>query len=120
MYLASAGLVSIVFGLATSYGLCSYFGFVVSPLHNFIPFLLLGLGVDDMFVIVQALDMFDRNDSIEQSSPNKRVCYNIDRQNSNHEKYNNGNINKSTILENGPSFKLNHLSMCLNNTISKY
>ena len=100
MYLASAGLVSIVFGLVTSYGLCSYFGFVVSPLHNFIPFLLLGLGVDDMFVIVQALDMFDRNDSIEASSPNKRICYNIDCQNSNHEKYNNGNIYKSTILEN--------------------
>jgi predicted RND superfamily exporter protein len=43
--------------MVTSYGLCSALGFSFSPLHNFIPFLLLGLGVDDMFVIVQAYDM---------------------------------------------------------------
>ena len=76
MYLACAGLVSVVFGMITSYGLCSYFGFVVSPLHNFIPFLLLGLGVDDMFVIVQALDMFDRKTHLRQSSPNQNECNN--------------------------------------------
>ena len=77
MYLACAGLVSIVFGMITSYGLCSYFGFVVSPLHNFIPFLLLGLGVDDMFVIVQALDMYDRNAHLRQSSPDQKECNNV-------------------------------------------
>ena len=43
----------MAFALLTSYGLCSYFGLLISPLHNFIPFLLLGLGVDDMFVIAR-------------------------------------------------------------------
>ncbi len=52
--MAKAGLASVLLALITSYGLCSALGFFVSPLHNFIPFLLLGLGVDDMFVIVQA------------------------------------------------------------------
>jgi Niemann-Pick C1 protein len=54
--LSMAGLASVLMALVTSYGLCSLMGFFISPLHNFIPFLLLGLGVDDMFVIVQAWD----------------------------------------------------------------
>ena len=50
--LAQVGLFAILMALVTSYGLCSLLGLEMSPLHNFIPFLLLGLGVDDMFVIV--------------------------------------------------------------------
>ena len=85
-------MVSIVFGMITSYGLCSYFGFVVSPLHNFIPFLLLGLGVDDMFVIVQTLDMYDRKVSQRSEYLNKKECYNIDCQDNSIEKHiDNGN-----------------------------
>ena len=45
--------------LVTSYGICSILGFFLTPLHNFIPFLLLGLGVDDMFVIVQAFKQLE-------------------------------------------------------------
>ena len=86
MYLACAGLVSVVFGMITSYGLCSYFGFVVSPLHNFIPFLLLGLGVDDMFVIVQTLDMFDRNAHLRQSSPDQKEYHNVQCQDNTNER----------------------------------
>ena len=56
--------------MLTSYGLCSFFGFVVSPLHNFIPFLLLGLGVDDMFIIARALDYYTTSHS--KSAANKR------------------------------------------------
>ena len=86
MYLACAGLVSVVFGMITSYGLCSYFGFVVSPLHNFIPFLLLGLGVDDMFVIVQTLDRFDRNTHLRQSSPDQKEYHNVQCQDNTNER----------------------------------
>jgi predicted RND superfamily exporter protein len=50
------GVVSIGLAIASSYGLCSYFGLFYSPLMNVLPFLLLGIGVDDMFVLVNAYD----------------------------------------------------------------
>ena len=53
------GLFSVLMALVTSYGICSILGFFLTPLHNFIPFLLLGLGVDDMFVIVQAFKQLE-------------------------------------------------------------
>ena len=57
--LGLSGLFSVLMALLTSYGLCCICGLFISPLHNFIPFLLLGLGVDDMFVIVQAFNLLD-------------------------------------------------------------
>ena len=57
--LSRAGLAAVLMALITSYGLCTLMGFFISPLHNFIPFLMLGLGVDDMFVIVQAFDQLE-------------------------------------------------------------
>ena len=48
------GLTSCALAIGSSYGLCSIFGLEFSPMHNFIPFLILGLGIDDMFVIIQA------------------------------------------------------------------
>ena len=62
IHLSQVGLFSVLLALISSYGLCSYLGFLISPLHNFIPFLLLGLGVDDMFVIVQAHDFYTKSD----------------------------------------------------------
>ena len=55
-WLSLSGLFAVLMAMFTSYGISSFFGYFISPLHNFIPFLLLGLGVDDMFVIVQAMD----------------------------------------------------------------
>jgi len=39
--------------ILVSYGLCSAFGVFYGPVHSILPFLLLGIGIDDMFVIVQ-------------------------------------------------------------------
>ena len=67
------GLFSVLMALVTSYGLCSVLGFFITPLHNFIPFLLLGLGVDDMFVLVQgSIDRFSR--SIKYVTHNTQYC----------------------------------------------
>lgn len=43
-------------GIVVSFGFCSGIGLVYGPMHNVIPFLLLGIGIDDMFVIVQCWD----------------------------------------------------------------
>ena len=45
---------SCALAIGASYGICSIFALKFSPMHNFIPFLILGLGIDDMFVIIQA------------------------------------------------------------------
>jgi len=54
--LSSAGIGCCALALLTSFGLCSGLNLVFSPMHNIIPFLLLGIGIDDMFVIVQCYD----------------------------------------------------------------
>ena len=39
------GLASVAMALFFSYGICSVFGLFFGPLHNIIPFLLLGIGL---------------------------------------------------------------------------
>ena len=51
--LSSVGICCCFLGLLTSYGICSGVGLVFSPMHAIIPFLFVGIGIDDMFVIVQ-------------------------------------------------------------------
>jgi Niemann-Pick C1 protein len=50
-----AALVSIGMGLLTGFGISALIGFAVGPIHGSIPYLVLGLGVDDMFVIMSIL-----------------------------------------------------------------
>ena len=53
--LSVVGLASIGLGIVTSYGLCLLCGATYGPMHSILPFLMLGIGIDDMFVIVQSL-----------------------------------------------------------------
>lgn len=52
--LTIAGVMSVGLSIVCCYGLCSAMGFFYGPVHNVLPFLLLGIGVDDMFIIVKA------------------------------------------------------------------
>lgn len=56
VYLSLMGVSVVGQALLSSYGVCSYMGLVSSPVHSILPFLLLGIGVDDMFVIMQSLE----------------------------------------------------------------
>ena len=53
LYLTLAGLLSVLLGLVVGLGVSSAMGFQVTPLHTILPFLCLGIGIDDMFVITQ-------------------------------------------------------------------
>lgn len=55
-FLSLMGMLSIVFGVAISLGLGQLSGLKFGLIHYLIPFLLLGIGIDDMFVIVQGLN----------------------------------------------------------------
>ena len=48
VYLTLAGLFSVLLGLVVGLGLSSALGFQVTPLHTILPFLCLGIGIDDM------------------------------------------------------------------------
>ena len=50
------GILVIVLSLGASFGFCFYMGIFFADMHPVIPFLLLGIGVDDMYVIVGAVD----------------------------------------------------------------
>ncbi|XP_067927836.1 patched domain-containing protein 3-like [Watersipora subatra] len=54
VYLALFGVFGIGLASLASYGSASVIGMFYGPIHPILPFLLLGLGVDDMFVIVEA------------------------------------------------------------------
>lgn len=49
--LGSVGLLVVGLAYATSVGWCSIFGISFGPIHSSLPFLLMGLGIDDMFVM---------------------------------------------------------------------
>ena len=57
--LAVAGFMGVIMGIVVSYGICSAFGGFVGPMHSVLPFLLLGIGLDDMFVIAHSWDSLE-------------------------------------------------------------
>ena len=53
IFVSVMGVLVIGLSLGASFGLCFYMQIFFADMHPIIPFLLLGIGVDDMFVIVQ-------------------------------------------------------------------
>ena len=53
---AMVGIFCVLLSTAAGYGLSFYAGQYISPMHSLLPFLMFGLGVDDMFVIVNSID----------------------------------------------------------------
>jgi Niemann-Pick C1 protein len=53
VYLANIGLVAVGMGMVISLGLTGAFGYFYTPLHGVLPFLALGIGIDNMFVILR-------------------------------------------------------------------
>lgn len=66
--LSIGAVVSVGLAIAAAYGFCSYAGFFFSKLMNLLPFLLLGIGVDDAFILIGALDNVSRTITVTSSS----------------------------------------------------
>ncbi len=64
--LSVMGMTVIGLSLFSSYGVCFAFGVFYADMHPIIPFLLMGIGVDDMFVIVQSLENMS---AVERAMP---------------------------------------------------
>jgi len=64
--LAVAGLVSCGLAIGISYGLATSFGCTLNPVINVLPFILIGIGVDDMFVLCQALEFAPMEASVPE------------------------------------------------------
>ena len=62
MWLAVTGILAVMMGVITSFGLAAYLGVFYSQMNQLLPFLMLGIGVDDMFVIMQAFDNLDKEE----------------------------------------------------------
>lgn len=56
---ALMGLLCVGLSYASGFGLCFLLGGETAGVHNLMPFLLIGIGVDDMFVICNAVDQTD-------------------------------------------------------------
>lgn len=62
--LAFLGLLSSLLSFIAAYGFCSYLGFQVTSIHNLLPFLLLGIGADDMYVLTTVADQLNPQNSV--------------------------------------------------------
>ena len=65
-------LVNVKLAVAASFGLCSLVGLPYGPMHTLIICLLIGLGVDNAFVIVQE---FNNSEEADQKNDVKRPLY---------------------------------------------
>ncbi|KAK4313031.1 hypothetical protein Pmani_015553 [Petrolisthes manimaculis] len=70
--LAIMGMLSVTQAVAISYGVCSVMGVPFCPINSILPMLLMGLGVDDMFVIISMWESAGPGDRIERAGRTMR------------------------------------------------
>lgn len=54
--LAMSGIASVFFGVIVSVGITMAFGLLYTPMHGLLPFICLGIGIDDMFIIIRCFN----------------------------------------------------------------
>jgi len=69
-----ATIFNVGLAVGSAYGLASFLGSFYGPVHQILPLLLLGVGADDGFVVVQALDEVRANPKYRTRTPQERVA----------------------------------------------
>jgi len=64
--LGGMGVLSVIFAVWGGIGLSCFMGVPITPITQIVPFLALGIGVDDMFIMVNSLSKTDRSQPIEK------------------------------------------------------
>ena len=63
---AMVGLFCVFLAVSSGFAISIWFGYISSPFHNVLPFMLIGIGVDDMFVIVSCIDQIPQTLSADE------------------------------------------------------
>ena len=67
VYLTAMGMISVLMGIVISIGIISALGFPYMPHFAILPFIMIGLGIDDMFVIVESWYNLDEGERKKNS-----------------------------------------------------
>ena len=67
LYLAAAGILSVLFGVACGFGLTLAIGIPYTMVTALAPFICLGIGIDDMFVITRCFDIVTEEEKQKNS-----------------------------------------------------
>uniref|UniRef100_A0A1B0CNT4 Putative conserved plasma membrane protein n=1 Tax=Lutzomyia longipalpis TaxID=7200 RepID=A0A1B0CNT4_LUTLO len=73
LMLGSVGLLSVGMAFISGSGICSLLGVPYGPVHTSLPFLLLGLGVDDMFVMMACWRKVQKVDNAKELTLPDRI-----------------------------------------------
>ncbi|XP_034936281.1 NPC intracellular cholesterol transporter 1-like [Chelonus insularis] len=73
--LTSAGLLCVGGAFIVAVGLCSLFGVPYGPVHSSLPFMLMGLGVDDIFVMMASWEEGMSHELIRSKSIDERIAH---------------------------------------------
>lgn len=68
------GLLTAGLALGTMFGLSSLFGMFYSPVGGFLPFLILGIAADDVFIVTRTLNNINREERTRSKSAQKRIA----------------------------------------------
>jgi len=75
LFLSIAGLISIGMGMAIAVSISSLLGYPYTPIHSALPLLCLGIGIDDMFVIVQCLNNIKNDPEFEDYEMSDKIAH---------------------------------------------
>ncbi len=62
--LSTGGVLIVILGIAAGYGLCAGSGVIFTSIHQVLPFIIVGIGLDDMFIIVATFDSYNEIEDI--------------------------------------------------------